>query len=96
MSAREKIESIRAWMCKENLQAFLVGSGDAHQVAVFPALVILYQYLMHSCLAAQKFFVQSEYVAEWDKRREFLTGFTGSAGTGISKTARNEHLCSAI
>ena len=26
---------------------------------------------------------QSEYVAKWDARREFLTGFTGSAGFAI-------------
>ena len=32
MSSREKLDSIRAWMIKENLQAFMIGSGDAHQV----------------------------------------------------------------
>ncbi|CAN0534476.1 unnamed protein product, partial [Scytosiphon promiscuus] len=26
---------------------------------------------------------QSEYVADHDKRREWLTGFTGSAGTAL-------------
>ena len=28
------------------------------------------------------FIPQSEYIAECDKRREFISGFTGSAGTG--------------
>ncbi|ERN17574.1 hypothetical protein AMTR_s00059p00137420 [Amborella trichopoda] len=29
---------------------------------------------------------QSEYVAAWDKRRAFITGFTGSAGTAVVTT----------
>ena len=29
------------------------------------------------------FFSQSEYIAECDKRREFITGFTGSAGLNV-------------
>jgi hypothetical protein len=38
MTAREKLDSIRAWMIKENLQGFMIGSGDAHQVKIMPTL----------------------------------------------------------
>ncbi len=27
--------------------------------------------------------MQSEYIADCDKRREFISGFTGSAGTAV-------------
>ena len=39
-----------------NIDAFYVGSGDAHQ---------------------------SEYVSDADERRQFISGFTGSAGTAL-------------
>ena len=31
---------------------------------------------------------QSEYVADHDKRREWLTGFTGSAGTALVTSSK--------
>ena len=61
MSAAKKqktspLAQLRAELVADGVDAFIVGSGDAHQ---------------------------SEYVAESDMRRQFLTGFTGSAGTAL-------------
>ena len=39
---------------------------------------VLHAYVIPSCDAHQ-----SEYIADCDKRRKFLTGFSGSAGTAI-------------
>ena len=38
---------------------------------------------LHAYLVPTEDAHQSEYVAECDKRRQFLTGFTGSAGTAV-------------
>lgn len=46
----------RRLIVEANLDAFIVGSGDAHQ---------------------------SEYVSDRDMRRQFVSGFTGSAGTAL-------------
>jgi Xaa-Pro aminopeptidase len=61
MSATKKpktspLAQLRTALQASGLDAFIVGSGDAHQ---------------------------SEYVAESEMRRQFLTGFTGSAGTAL-------------
>ena len=54
METREKIEALRKLMAKNNLDAYIIPSADAHQ---------------------------SEYVAEHWKSRQWLSDFTGSAGT---------------
>jgi Xaa-Pro aminopeptidase len=77
------------------LHALVVPSEDAHQVSALAAaradrdcLVVSVdrppvQSALHSvvvdCLCVCVC-VQSEYVSERDKRREFISGFTGSAG----------------
>jgi Xaa-Pro aminopeptidase len=53
---RTLLSSIRSELFKENIDAFIIGSGDAHQ---------------------------SEYVCDSDMRRQFISGFTGSAGTAL-------------
>jgi len=53
-NTKNRIDSLRILMKKENLDAWLVPSSDSHM---------------------------SEYVAEHWKTREWLSGFTGSAGT---------------
>lgn len=53
---RTLLSSIRSELFKENIDAFIIGSGDAHQ---------------------------SEYVCDSDMRRQFMSGFTGSAGTAL-------------
>lgn len=53
---RTLLTDIRRELCKDGLDAFICGSGDAHQ---------------------------SEYVCEADMRRQFISGFTGSAGTAL-------------
>lgn len=62
-SGAEKLASLRNLMKniavkdnKKGIEAYIVGSGDAHS---------------------------SEYVQERDKRRQFITGFKGSAGTAV-------------
>lgn len=51
-----KLEAFRSLMPSLGIDAFIVGSGDAHQ---------------------------SEYVSNSEARREFISGFTGSAGTAL-------------
>ena len=51
-----KLQECRQQLSLANLDAFIVGSGDAHQ---------------------------SEYVSDNDMRRQFISGFTGSAGTAL-------------
>lgn len=50
------LSSIRCEIANEGFDAFIIGSGDAHQ---------------------------SEYVCKSDMRRQFISGFTGSAGTAL-------------
>ena len=52
----DRVEALRAWMREEELDAFVVPTGDPHL---------------------------SEYVPAHWKTREWLTGFTGSAGTAV-------------
>ena len=56
VAVAQRVQSLRHWLSKQSLDAFIVPTADAHQ---------------------------SEYVSEADKRRVFLTGFTGSAGTAL-------------
>lgn len=53
---RSLLSSLREELSRNNVDAFIVGSGDAHQ---------------------------SEYVCEADMRRQFISGFSGSAGTAL-------------
>ena len=50
------LSELRQLMKSMEIDAFLVGSEDAHQ---------------------------SEYVCDADMRRQFISGFTGSAGTAL-------------
>lgn len=52
----ESLREVRVLMQQHGVDAFLVGSEDAHQ---------------------------SEYVCDADMRRQFISGFTGSAGTAL-------------
>lgn len=51
-----ELGALRILMAGDGVNAFIVGSGDAHQ---------------------------SEYVADYAKRRQFISKFTGSAGTAV-------------
>ena len=53
---RSLLSSLREELSRNDVDAFIVGSGDAHQ---------------------------SEYVCKSDMRRQFITGFSGSAGTAL-------------
>lgn len=53
---RTLLSGIRHQLSNEGFDAFIIGSGDAHQ---------------------------SEYVCKSDMRRQFISGFTGSAGTAL-------------
>ena len=69
----------------EPLSAYIVPTDDAHQVhgACRPAKTTMF---MRSCVhehappSLPPSHRQNEYIANCHKRREFLTGFTGSAG----------------
>ena len=63
----------RKEMAKEGLAGYVVPSTDAHQVAIESI-----EMAMLSKLVLYMF--QSEYVAPEDKRRSWLSGFTGSNG----------------
>lgn len=52
----ERLEALRGWMKKYNIDAYVVPTADSHN---------------------------SEYVGEHFACREYLTGFTGSAGTAL-------------
>ncbi|KAJ3348166.1 hypothetical protein HDU83_001528 [Entophlyctis luteolus] len=55
-SSASRLAALRAVMKAQQLHAFVIPSGDAHQ---------------------------SEYIAECDARRAFISGFTGSAGESL-------------
>ncbi|KAJ3382775.1 hypothetical protein HDU84_004056 [Entophlyctis sp. JEL0112] len=56
VSSASRLSALRAVMKAQQLHAFVIPSGDAHQ---------------------------SEYIAECDARRAFISGFTGSAGLAV-------------
>lgn len=53
---KQRIDSVRDIMAKENVDVYIVPTGDYHI---------------------------SEYAGDYFKEREFITGFTGSAGTAV-------------
>lgn len=57
----DRLDDLRKFMQKDDLDYYIVPSEDAHQ---------------------------SEYVAPSDKRREYICGFSGSAGTAIVSKSR--------
>ncbi|NLD17885.1 MAG: aminopeptidase P family protein [Tissierellia bacterium] len=56
MSINSRIEALRVLMSEENIDAFIIPTGDPHQ---------------------------SEYIPEHYKNREWISGFTGGAGTVV-------------
>lgn len=60
----------------EPLIAYIIPSDDAHQVSC-TSVYVLHKYV--NC----PLHLQSEYIAPRDRRRHFITGFTGSAGTAV-------------
>lgn len=60
----------------EPLTAYIIPSDDEHQVS---------QGQQRKCDKSLNmvFVPQSEYIAARDRRRQFITGFTGSAGTAV-------------
>lgn len=85
---------MRANMENNKIAAFVVPTADAHQVSrtrlerpvavrqigQVSSLISSSAFSSFSCVCVS---VQSEYVSDADKRRAFLTGFTGSAGTAV-------------
>eukprot|EP01133_Synstelium_polycarpum_P004320 gene4320-5046_t len=59
ISVAKRVERLREIMNKQNVQAYVVPSEDAHQ---------------------------SEYITQRDKRREYISGFSGSAGAAVITT----------
>lgn len=64
------------------IQAYIIYSVDAHQVCITSN-----EHLKNSLISRQKIniflFFQSEYVAHRDNRLQYVSKFTGSAGTAL-------------
>ena len=83
MASGERLAQLRACMknerhVKEPLAAYIVLTDDAHQVSRSGCRE-------HLCIKLPRSHVQSECIelADCDKRRQFLSGFTGSAGKPV-------------
>jgi Xaa-Pro aminopeptidase len=61
----------------EPLHAYIIPTDDAHQVRNDQGESVTRQ------LTKKCFCFQSEYIAPRDRRRQFVTGFDGSAGTAV-------------
>lgn len=84
-STSHLLEKLRALMkntkyVQEPIQAYIVPSEDRHQVKPHGIIQteLNFKQLLQSLLH-----LQSEYIAECDRRRAFITGFTGSSGTAV-------------
>lgn len=68
------------------------GSASAASAPASPPLRLLREAMQERGLSAYLVETQdahqSEYVADHDKRREWLTGFTGSAGTALVTSSK--------
>lgn len=74
------LERLRAAMrsskyVSEPLTGYIIPTDDAHQVIYSPCAAIVAGCPCNHTPS------QNEYIADCDKRREFITGFTGSAGS---------------
>lgn len=69
-----KLTSLRAILNRIKITLFVVPTKDAHNVPHLKNLIFL---------QTHKINLQSEYICSHDKRREFITGFRGSAGTAV-------------
>ena len=68
-------------MAKEGLAGYVVPSTDAHQVgARFKTFIFFQPQNVHRSRFMSFPLTQSEYVAPEDKRRAWLSGYTGSNG----------------
>ncbi len=78
MDSSERLEELRKEMRFQNLDAFLVPSGDSHQV---------YQELRQreNLLIKLDFLItyQSAYISPVDKRLKWISGFAGSSGFAV-------------
>lgn len=98
MGPKEKLDLLRKRMQELDLDVYLVPTDDPHLSGMLRlGLVVLVlvaiccrttsvsiECMSHShCLFFVYLYVLSEYVPEAYKRREFLTGFSGSAGTAV-------------
>lgn len=66
------LAGLREVLKREGLSAYIIPTEDAHGVP--EARVMKF---------SSDRSLQSEYIANCDKRRAFISGFTGSAGTAV-------------
>lgn len=65
------LQRLREVLKREGLSAYIIPTEDAHAVI---------ENCSNSLPGSHP---QSEYIANCDKRRAFISGFTGSAGTAV-------------
>ena len=77
VNTTQRLADLRRQLIANNVSAYIITSDNAHQVCKFK---ILNNNKILICLFL---FIQSEMVSPHDHRREFISGFTGSAGTAV-------------
>lgn len=80
MAAGEKLAALRALLARSNVRLLALRNTLEQESGLKPALLTgksLQAFVVDTADAHQ-----SEYVSAPNMRREFLTGFTGSNGTG--------------
>jgi Xaa-Pro aminopeptidase len=70
VNTSQRLETLRQLLAQEQVQAFVVPSED--QRACIPAMIAQFLIWVNKD--------SSEYLAECDERRAFISGFNGSAG----------------
>ena len=80
MLTADKLRELRALMGRTNVRLMPLRHclGKVEKEAVEPTMRSLQAFVVDTADAHQ-----SEYVGDAHKRREFLTGFTGSSGTAL-------------
>lgn len=72
----DRLAALRKHMVEHNVDAYIVPSEDQRKSQV-------HIWDQHECNLSADF---SEYPAECDKRRAFISGFTGSAGSLVARS----------
>ena len=82
----ERVAQLRSKLKEVKVDAYIIPTADAHQVRFGRSRSTSQPYvLLDACLAELIYIAaeQSEYPAECDARRAWISHFTGSAGTAV-------------
>lgn len=84
-----RLKELRHLLSKENIQGYIIPSEDPHKVSVkFPVRFFFLPPKLSSTITSiflieswyLLFHLQSEFVADHYKRRQYIAGFTGDTG----------------